>query len=100
MRHANQAGAQRVTNIYLVIGQLASIVDDSVQFYWDIVAKGTIAEGAQLHFNRKSIQLICEICSTQFTPISEDLSCLNCGSIRVKVVSGDEFYLEAINVES
>ncbi|MCA9957781.1 MAG: hydrogenase maturation nickel metallochaperone HypA, partial [Anaerolineales bacterium] len=35
--HATQSGAARVTDLYLVIGQLSSIVDDSIQFYWDII---------------------------------------------------------------
>ena len=52
LRHASKTKAARITNLYLVIGQLASIVDDSVQFYWDIISKDTIAEGAKLHFKR------------------------------------------------
>lgn len=100
LRHGNSAGAKKISHLYLVIGQLSSIIDDSVQFYWDIVSKDTIAEGALLHFQRKSVELICEECGNQFTPITNDLSCLNCGSIRLKVTSGDQFYLEAIDVES
>lgn len=100
IRHGNSAGAKRISDIYLVIGQLASIIDDSVQFYWDIISKDTIAEGAVLHFQRKSIELVCEMCGTQFSPDSEDMSCPNCGNIQIKVISGEEFYLEAIDVET
>jgi hydrogenase nickel incorporation protein HypA/HybF len=100
LRHGKSAGANKISDLYLVIGQLSSIIDDSVQFYWDIVSKGTLAEGALLHFQRKSIQLICEKCGNQYSPISEDMACPICGSIRVKVISGEEFYLEAINVET
>jgi hydrogenase nickel incorporation protein HypA/HybF len=50
LRHASNANAKRITNLYMVKGQLASIVDDSVQFYWDIISKDSIAEGAVLHF--------------------------------------------------
>jgi hydrogenase nickel incorporation protein HypA/HybF len=100
LRHANKANAKRITNLYLVIGQLASIVDDSVQFYWDIVSKGTIAEGAILHFRRLPATLVCLECNHQYTPGSDGFSCPNCKSDRVKVISGEEFYMEAIDVDS
>ena len=50
LRHAQQAGATRVTDLHLVIGKFSYVVDDSIQFYWDMIAKDTIAEGARLHF--------------------------------------------------
>jgi hydrogenase nickel incorporation protein HypA/HybF len=99
LRHANQANARRITNLYLVIGQLASIVDDSVQFYCDIISKDTIADGAILHFHRLPAILLCLDCNHQFTPTGDGFSCPECSSYHVKVVSGDEFYMEAIDVE-
>jgi hydrogenase nickel incorporation protein HypA/HybF len=100
LRHANQAKAKRITNLYLVIGQLASIVDDSVQFYWDIVSKDTLAEGAVLHFKRLPATLACMECDQQYQPGEEGFSCPNCKSDHVKVISGDEFYMEAIDIET
>ena len=100
LRHANKANAKRITNLYLVIGQLASIVDDSVQFYWDIISKDTIADGATLHFRRLPATFLCLDCTHQFTPGDNGFNCPVCKSERVKVVSGGEFYMEAIDVES
>jgi hydrogenase nickel incorporation protein HypA/HybF len=100
LRHANQSSAKRITNLYLVIGQLASIVDDSVQFYWDIISKDTIAEGATLHFKRLPAQLICLDCKQQYNPRSDNFGCPNCKSDHVKIVSGDEFFMEAIDIEN
>jgi hydrogenase nickel incorporation protein HypA/HybF len=100
LRHANQANARRITNLYLVIGQLASIVDDSVQFYWDIVSKDTIAEGAVLHFRRLPATLLCLECNHQFVPSGDGYACPECSSDHVKVISGEEFYMEAIDIES
>jgi hydrogenase nickel incorporation protein HypA/HybF len=100
LRHANEAKATRITNLYLVIGQFASIVDDSVQFYWDIISKETIAEGAILHFKRLPASLSCLDCNQQYNPGSDGFSCPNCHSNHVKIVSGDEFYMEAIDIET
>jgi hydrogenase nickel incorporation protein HypA/HybF len=100
LRHAEQANAKRITNLYMVIGQFASIVDDSVQFYWDIVAKETIAAGATLHFRRLPATLVCLDCTQQFQPAGDGFSCPQCNSDHIKVVSGDEFYMEAIDVET
>jgi hydrogenase nickel incorporation protein HypA/HybF len=99
IRHANQANAKRITNLYLVIGQLASIVDDSVQFYWDIITEGTIAHGATLHFRRIPATLLCLDCNRQYNPGEDGFACPHCHGEHVKVVAGEEFYMEAIDVE-
>jgi hydrogenase nickel incorporation protein HypA/HybF len=100
LRHAHQANAKRITNIYLVIGQLASIVDDSVQFYWDIISEESLAKGSVLHFRRLPATLSCLDCDHQFTPGNNGFSCPNCKSERIKVISGEEFFLEAIDIET
>jgi hydrogenase nickel incorporation protein HypA/HybF len=100
LRNANHANAKHVTNLYLVIGQLASIVDDSVQFYWDIISKDTIAAGAILHFKRLPATLTCLDCDHQYTLGNNEFSCPICNSDHVKVISGDEFYMEAIDIET
>ena len=98
-KHANQANASRVTDIHIVIGKLASIVDDSVQFYWDIISQDTICANALLHFTRKPAQLICLECNTEYILEDELTTCPQCGSARIKVISGDEFWLESIEIE-
>ena len=100
LRHAQQAGAQRVTDIHLVLGELASIVDDSVQFYWDMVSQDTLAEGARLHFRRIPAEMECLDCGTRYSPGKGQLRCPGCENGRVRVIAGEEFRLEAIEVDS
>lgn len=98
LRHAQPTQAKRVTDIYLVIGKLASIVDDSVQFYWNMIAKDTAAEGATLHFRRTPAELLCQDCGHRYQTGENDFACPQCGGVHVRVVSGEEFYVEAIEV--
>jgi hydrogenase nickel incorporation protein HypA/HybF len=100
LRHAQAAHARRITDLYLVIGQLTSLVDDSVQFYWDIIAQGTLAEGANLHFKRIQAELQCLECNQCYSPALSDMACSACASRRVRVVAGDEFFVEAIEIET
>lgn len=99
-RHAQQAGAVRVTDIYLVIGQLSSIVDDSVQFYWDTISADTLCRGATLHFNRIAARMHCQDCDGEFELASQLMPCPNCGGHRLTVAAGEEFYMDSIEVES
>lgn len=100
LRHAQEAGASRVTDLYLVIGQLSSIVDDSIQFYWDIISQDTPAQGAKLHFRRIPAELLCLDCNNRYTLEGDQLACPLCGGARIEVVAGEEFQLEAIDVET
>lgn len=100
VQHARQANAVRVTSLHLVIGQLSSIVDDSVQFYWDMISAGTVCEGAQLHFERRPAMLRCLDCGQTYTLNRELTDCPNCHSARIKIVSGEEFFLDSMEVEA
>jgi hydrogenase nickel incorporation protein HypA/HybF len=97
LRHAGEAS--RITHLYLVIGDLAGIVDESVQFYWDIIAKDTIAEGSQLHFMRVKTRFHCEACGHNFEVDGRLSACPECGGFQVVITAGREFRLESIEVE-
>ena len=99
LRHAQQANARRVEAINIVIGQLSLVVDDSIQFYWDMISEGTIAQGAKLNFQRKPVGLRCLDCQHEYSPSGESFACPNCHSESIKIIAGEEFYLDSIEVE-
>lgn len=99
-QHGTEAGAARVTDLYLVIGPFSSIVDESVQFYWDLIAEDTLCQGATLHFERIPARLACQDCGTEYEIRRELEFCPTCQSSNVKILQGDEFRLESIGIES
>jgi len=100
LRHAGEAHARRITGLHLVVGQLSSMVDDSVAFYWDIISQDTIAQGARLDFRRIPALFRCGGCGLEYEMPAETFACPACGSETVCAVAGDEFYLESIDVEA
>lgn len=97
LRHAGNA--KSVTKINLVIGDLSSVVGDSVGFYWDLLSKDTIAEGAILHFERIKTRFLCTACQNEYEPEAKEFNCPNCESDQVKILAGKEFQVESIEVE-
>lgn len=93
------AGGRRVSAIHLTVGDLASIVDDAVQFYFDIISKGTDAEGAALHFQRQPGVMTCLACG-QRTEVRPPLpqACPHCGDVSLRVTGGRELRVESIEV--
>lgn len=97
---AQQNNASRITDIHLVIGALASIVDDSVQFYFDILSRDTLAAGAALHFRREPAQATCWDCGHAFSvepPLPT--ACPSCDGGRLHVSGGREFFVESIEID-
>ena len=97
--HAEKAKARRITDLHIVMGELASMVDDSIQFYWEIIAKDTIAEKATLHFRRVAAELQCMTCFEKYRPTDKELVCPKCHGFDAKIIKGEEFALESIDVE-
>ena len=68
LEHAKEANAQRVTDVYLDVGEESGIDTDSVELHWPLLAKGSVAEGSILHFS----QAVDEPFSFRLTSIEVD----------------------------
>lgn len=99
LRNAQKSNAARIVDIHIVMGELSTMVDDSIQFYWDTIAQGTNAEGARLHFKRIPAELQCMACFEKYRPDGQEIKCPNCSSVGAKVIAGEEFFVEAIEVD-
>jgi len=97
---ARKAGAQRVQFIDLVVGDLTSMVDDSIQFYFDIISRNTPAEGAELRFRREPAEGRCGECGHVF-PVKPPVPrvCPECESLVLHVEGGQDFYVDSIEVD-
>jgi len=96
---ALKAGAKKINSINIVIGELSSIIDDSVKMYFDIFAEGTIAEGAELIFKRIQAEYECKNCNHKFTRKEFSYECPLCKSLARPTDKGKEFYIESINID-
>jgi hydrogenase nickel incorporation protein HypA/HybF len=100
IKHAEQAGASRITQVNLVIGEMSGIVDESVQLYFDILGKETIAEGAILSFDHRPAIFRCRSCDKTFRAQGFEWECPDCGALGFEVLSGREFRIESIEVDA
>jgi hydrogenase nickel incorporation protein HypA/HybF len=99
LRHARDAGAVRVTGLHLVVGEFTPFEESSLDFYWDRITRGTSAAGSRVTVRRVPARLGCIDCGGSIDPATETWTCPACGSRRLRLTSGDECFLESIDVE-
>lgn len=99
LQRARLAGAQRVTDLHLALGEFSSITEESLLFYWENLSRGTPAEGARLHFRRVPAEWTCLDCAHTFVLDSKTAECPACQGIRIRMIRGNESSLEGIDVE-
>lgn len=95
---AKRAGAVKVKEIRLVIGDLSTIIDESVQMYFDILSEGTMVEGAKLVFKRIPAEFKCKACGNTYVKPKNGFDCPKCGGMGNPTGVGKEFYLESLEV--
>ena len=100
IQRAQAAGAGKIRKIHLCIGRLRGIVPDCIQVYLDMLSEGTIAEGAQITAEFLPVQVLCRDCGRQGEITPHHLQCPYCGSLRLKLLSGKEFYIKSMEVDS
>ena len=99
LEQAEKAGARKVGKINLVIGEMTGVVDECVQFYFNFLSQGTIAEGAVLGFTMVPVRARCLDCDKRFELKEFDWTCPYCQGSNMEIIAGKELFVESIEVE-
>jgi hydrogenase nickel incorporation protein HypA/HybF len=96
VRHA---AGRKVTGVHVRVGRLRQVVPDSLAFYFGIVSRDTVCEGAVLEQELVPARLSCEDCGTGWIAEAAAFRCPACAGAAVAVVSGEELEVESIIVQ-
>lgn len=99
LAEAKAHGASRITKIRITVGELSGVVPESVDFYFQLIARGTIADGAELEFHPTPATLHCVHCDLDFSKLPGDFRCPHCGNLGRLTGIGQECLVESIEVE-
>jgi hydrogenase nickel incorporation protein HypA/HybF len=92
------AAGRQVTLVSMTTGALRQVVPESLAFYFEIVARDTVCEGARLEQALVAARLRCA-CGEQWEPEIPAFRCPACGGSDVEVIAGNELEVESIEVE-
>ncbi|MEL6977832.1 MAG: hydrogenase maturation nickel metallochaperone HypA [Pseudomonadota bacterium] len=89
---------KKVSKVRLEVGALAVVEPDALRFSFDVVMRGTVAEGAQLEIVNVDAEAWCfDCCDT--VPIASRLDdCPRCNGSRLKPTRGDELRIKDLEV--
>ena len=93
------AADRPVTAVYLRVGALRQVGPDTLGFYFEFVARGTVCEGARLEQEIIDARLRCRECGHEWDIEIPAFRCPACAGSDVEIAAGNEFEVEAIDVE-
>ena len=96
---AREEGAGRISGVDLLIGKLAGIEPESLKFCFSSASKGTLAEDAVLAIDEPEGIGECGECGMRFPVTFYYAECPECRSLRINIVSGEEFLIQSITIE-
>lgn len=99
---AERAGAQRVRAVHLTIGYARDIVDELFEGCFEFLARGTVAQGAELVIERVPLMVRCKGCGLVYhIDVRNDATwpCPRCAQKDYEVTCGMEFQISKIEVE-
>lgn len=96
---AEKEGAQRITRVNVVVGELRGIVPLQLTFCFGLMAEDTIASGACLSLETTPVRGRCRKCEETFIVEDYRYVCPKCQSEDIQTVGGTELRLRDIEVE-
>jgi hydrogenase nickel incorporation protein HypA/HybF len=96
---ARLAGADRVHAIHLRIGALSGVVPEALEFAFEALAPGTVAEGARLAVENVPARFWCRRCAREFQADDLLAVCPDCQEASGEIRAGRELELASLEIE-
>ena len=91
--------AQRVLAVRLEIGALAQVEIAAMRFAFDVVMRGSLADGARLDIVETECAAWCMRCSEPVAISRRGDACPGCGSHQLQVTGGEGLRVMDIEIE-
>jgi hydrogenase nickel incorporation protein HypA/HybF len=88
-----------VALVSMRVGTLRQVVPASLSFYWEIVTRDTLCDGATLELTIVQTRLRCEDCGHEWEPLMPSFRCPECSSAAVSVTAGEELEIEFLELK-
>jgi hydrogenase nickel incorporation protein HypA/HybF len=98
LKRAAEEGAQRIHRLTMRIGPLSGVVPEALEFAFDVLRQGTIAQEATLDVQRVPILCFCSTCRLEYQPEDLFCECPRCHKPSVDVRQGRELELASLEV--
>jgi hydrogenase nickel incorporation protein HypA/HybF len=98
LNRAAEEGAQRIHRLTMRIGPLSGVVPEALEFAFDVLRRGTIAEEATLAVEHVPIICFCATCRLEFQPDDLYCECPRCHEPSAEVHQGRELELTSLEV--
>jgi len=90
----------RVAEVRLRVGALASVIEDSLQFCWEITIEGTPLKGSKLVVKILPVVVSCAACGKRGELASlQSFRCPHCSEPASDVQQGRELEIESIEID-
>ena len=99
LEQAEKAGALQVLVIRLRIGALSGVVPEALQFAFEALAPGTIAEKARLDIEHVPARFWCPACSREFEAPDLFAECPGCHKPSGELRGGREMELTSMEID-
>ncbi|MDD2850370.1 MAG: hydrogenase maturation nickel metallochaperone HypA [Desulfuromonadaceae bacterium] len=93
------ADGHRISAVEIDIGELSSVVPESIEFCFEACSQETLLEGARLTITRIPGMGVCKDCSRETMLTELYGTCRHCNSNRVTIVTGEELRVRAIEID-
>jgi hydrogenase nickel incorporation protein HypA/HybF len=98
LENAYAQDAHKIHRLKMRIGEMSGVVPEALNFAFDVVTEGTIAQGANLEIEIVPVICYCPHCQIEFQPPDLFYECPQCDQLSNKIIAGREIELTSLEV--